>query len=639
MTSSPRDWLPKIAKTPPVGSIWERVEPLLPRVERPARYINREWGSVTGRDASYRATLIYPDVYEVGMANQAIAILYSQLNSIEDCSAERAYLPWIDMIDLMREEGVPLFSLESCSPLGEFDLLGITLQNELTYTNVLDVLDLAGIPINAASRREGDPLVLGGGPCAFNPEPMAEFFDAFLIGEAEEAIRDFVEVHRNCLRRGASRAETLRKLADIPGVYVPAHYELDEKGRLLKLNDTGQHSPSHTVVKRIVADMMTAIQPEPVVPYMEVVHDRLPIEIMRGCARGCRFCQAGMIYRPVRERDEDEIVRRATSGVRCSGYSEVSLTSLSTTDHSQIERILRRLESHFQTTGVSVSLPSLRADEHGVKMSLLASTSGRNAGLTLAPEAGSQRLRDVINKNVTEESLLSAVQRAFKNGRRKIKLYFMIGLPTETDADIVGIADIVEKVMAAAKAVTRPDQRGAIRIAVSVSTFVPKAHTPFQWFGQVAREEILRRQNLLRSRIPRKTVDLSWHDVELSVLEAALARGGRESSAVIERAWRLCARFDAWREQFSAEIWKQAYKESGLDVDVIAQRTFDISEVLPWSHISCGVSAEYLWSEWERSKQEVLTLDCTVERCTGCKACTTLPGGIGTVLAGRRDAS
>lgn len=622
-----------------MGSIWGRVEPLLSRVERPARYIDREWGSVTGRGASYRAALIYPDVYEVGMANQAISILYSRLNSIEDCLAERAYLPWVDMLDLMREEGVPLFSLESCSPLGEFDLLGVTLQHELTYTNVLEVLDLAGIPVDAASRREGDPLVLGGGPCAFNPEPMARFFDAFLIGEAEEAIEDFVEVHHNCLRSGASRAETLRKLADIPGVYVPAHYELDAQGRLLKLDDAGIYSPSHTVTKRVVPDMMTAIQPKPVVPYMEVVHDRFLIEIMRGCARGCRFCQAGMIYRPVRERDEDEIVRRAISGVRCSGYSEVSLTSLSTTDHSQIERILRRLGRHFQPAGVSVSLPSLRVDEHGVKMSLLASTSGRNAGLTLAPEAGTQRLRDVINKNVTEESLLGAVQRAFRNGRRKIKLYFMIGLPTETDADITGIADLVEKVMAAAKAATRPDQRGAIRVAVSVSTFVPKAHTPFQWFGQLSREEVLRRQNLLRSRIPRKAVDLSWHDVELSVLEAALARGGRESSAVIERAWRAGARFDAWSEQFSAELWKQAYKDSGMDVDEIAQRTFDIAEVLPWSHISCGVSAEYLWSEWERSKQEVLTPDCTFERCTGCKACTTLPGCTGTILAGRRSAS
>jgi len=621
-----------------VGSIWEKLEPLLSRVERPARYIDREWGSVTGRDASYRAVFIYPDVYEVGMANQAIAILYSRLNSIDGCLAERAYLPWIDMIDAMREEDVPLFSLESCSPVAEFDLVGVTLQHELTYSNVLEALSLAGIAIHAASRCETDPLVVGGGPCAYNPEPIAEFFDAFLIGEAEDAIGEFVEVHRNCLRSGVSRTATLRKLASVPGVYVPSHYRCDTEGQSRRPGNAAGASPDNVILKRIIPDIRATAPPEPVVPYMEVVHDRYPVEIMRGCARGCRFCQAGMIYRPVRERNEDEIVRMAVNGVSCTGYDEVSLTSLSTTDHSQIERVLRRLGRHFQGTGVSVSLPSLRADEHGVKMSLLASRSGRNTGLTLAPEAGTQRLRDVINKNVTEGALLSAVNRAFKNGKRKLKLYFMIGLPTETDEDILGIADLVAKVMATARESVRADQRGAVRVAVSVSTLVPKAHTPFQWLGQAPREEILRRQNLLRDKIPRKGVDLSWHDVELSVLEAALARGGRETSAVIEYAWRAGARFDAWSEQFLAQAWKHAYKQAGLDVDLVAQRTFDFAERLPWEHISCGVSKEYLWREWGRSINATLTPDCTFESCSGCQACTALQGSVGTVLAGRRNA-
>jgi radical SAM family uncharacterized protein len=598
-------------------SAWERIEPLLARVERPARYIDSEWGAVRAGDASYRVALAYPDTYELGMSNQALQILYQVLNGAEGVSAERVYVPWVDMGDALREEGVDLFALESASPIREFDLLGITLPYELTYTNVLELIDLAGIPLRAAGRTEGDPLVVGGGPCAFNPEPIAPFFDVILLGEGEDAVLEIVEAHRTAKEAGSPREDTLERLAAIPGVYVPSVQPGD-----------GNAVP---VLKRVV-DMESAAVPEcPVVPYMDVVHDRAMIEVLRGCTRGCRFCQAGMIYRPVRERDADAIVRSALAGLACTGYEEVSLTSLSSTDHSQLEEVMRRLARRLSGSGISISLPSLRVDAFSIEMAR-AAAAGRPSGLTLAPEAGTQRMRDVINKNVTEEELLSVTRQAFSSGWRRMKLYFMIGLPTETDDDIAAIGDLIGRVLAMARESVAPEHRGSVRIAVSVSTFVPKAHTPFQWGGLESLAEIERRQGILREAMPRKGIDLSWHDAEVSYIEAILARGDRSLASVVERVWREGGRFDAWTERFDLERWRRALAEEGLDPDELAARSYDEDDPLPWDHLSSGVSSAYLWRERERALAGTTTPDCSFDACTGCDVCDDL--GVEITLGG-----
>jgi radical SAM family uncharacterized protein len=609
------------------SELWPRVEALLSRVERPVRYIDTEWGAHQTPDAEHRSVLLYPDTYEVGQANQGLAILYERLNSTEGLGAERAYLPWLDMAAEMRTAGVPLFSLESCSPVAEFDLFGITLPYELTYTNVLEALDLAGIPLYASDRGETHPLVVGGGPCAYNPEPVARFFDAILIGEGEDAVAEIAGTHLDAKRAGLTRREVLERLAGIQGVYVPGLYRHSADG---VLEPVGNAPP--VVTKRVLDDLGGHRPPVcPVVPYMDVVHDRFTVEVLRGCTRGCRFCQAGMVYRPVRERTADDIVRDAMEGLRCTGYDEVSLTSLSSTDHSQLEEVLRRLSSRLDGTGVTISLPSLRVDAFSVSMARLAS-GGRKSGLTFAPEAGTQRLRDVINKNVTEEDLIETVSRAFSAGWHRVKLYFMIGLPTETDEDIAGIGGLVHRVQRAARQAVPAADRGSVRIGVSVSTFVPKAHTPFQWEGQVPFDEILRRQEVLRSAMPRKGVDLSWHDAEVSFLEGVIARGGREVAGAIERAWRGGARFDAWSEQFDLSIWCKAFAAADLDAQAIASHSYERDEQLPWGHISSGVSDRYLWLERDRAIAGTTTADCSFDGCTGCDACGTL--GVDIMLGG-----
>jgi len=614
------------------ADLWPRIEPLLSRVERPSRYVDREWGAHHDPDAEYRAVLVYPDTYEIGQANQAIAILYALLNDLDGVAAERAYLPWVDMSALMREGSIPLFSLESCAAVRDFDLVGITLPYELSYSNVLETLDLASIPLRAKERGESDPLVLGGGPCAFNPEPVAEFFDAILIGEGEEALAEIVAVHRRAKARSATRAETIRLLARIDGVYVPALYAPRAAGGTFEGLDAPDDAPA-IVAKRVVAHM-DAIEPPTcgVVPFMDVVHDRFGIEVLRGCSRGCRFCQAGMVYRPVRERSADTIVRNALAGLRCTGYDEISLTSLSTTDHSQLEDVLRRLTRRLAGTGVTVSLPSLRVDAFGVEMARLVSAGGKKSGLTLAPEAGTQRMRDVVNKNVTEEDLLGSVRRAFEMGWRRVKLYFMIGLPTETDEDVLGIAHLVTRVLAVAREVTPPGARGSVRVAVSVSTFTPKAHTPFQWEAQIPLEEVRRRQALLREAVPRKGVELHWHDSDVSFLEGVMARGGRELSSAIEAAWRAGARFDAWSEHFRLQTWLDAFAETSVDPAAIANRERPLDETLPWDHLSAGVSKAYLAEERRRALEAVVTPDCSFSGCTGCDVCSDL--GVDIDVAG-----
>lgn len=615
------------------GDLWPRVEPLLSRVERPARYIDSEWGARRDIGASYRAALLYPDTYELGMANQAIAILYERLNAIPDVAAERCYVPWEDMAAEMRAAAIPLFTLETVTPVRDCDLVGITLPYELTYTNVLEALDLAGIPLRAQGRAEDDPIVVGGGPCAYNPEPVAPFFDAILIGEGEEAVADIVLAHRDAKREGVPRAEVLRRLAAVPGVYVPSLYEpqIAEDGAFLGMR--ALEGAPETVVKRAVESLdAQPVVSCPVVPFMDVVHDRATVEVLRGCTRGCRFCQAGMIYRPVRERSADSVVRDVVAGLSCTGYEEVSLTSLSTADHSQIEEILQRLTRRLEGTGVAVSLPSLRVDSFSVRLARLVSSSGRKVGLTFAPEAGTQRLRDVINKNVREEDLIETVRTAFEAGWRRVKLYFMIGLPTETDDDIRGIGRLVNEVVRVAREVTPPAERGGLKIGVSVSTFVPKSHTPFQWDGQIALEEVQRRQSVLRDSTPRRLVDLSWHDPEVSFLEGVMARGGRGIADVVEAAWRNGCVFDAWTERFDLRRWLDAFEQVGVDPTTVANRERAEDETLPWDHLSCGVSRTYLRRERARAIAGTPTPDCSFEGCTGCRVCDDL--GLAVTLGG-----
>ncbi|GAB4275033.1 MAG: TIGR03960 family B12-binding radical SAM protein [Coriobacteriia bacterium] len=614
--------------------LWESVERLLERVERPARYIDREWNVRDAtRTAAYRVCLIYPDTYELGMANQAIGILYDALNRRDDVVAERCFVPWKDMAAAMREEGVPLFTLESASAVADCDMLGITLPHEMCYTNVLEILDLAGIPLRASERSEEHPLVVGGGPCAFNPEPVAPFFDAIAVGEGEEAVHDIVDAHLRALGDGLGRRRSLERLAELPGVYVPSMYTpvTDEEGALVRMEP---QEPAPAVVrKRLVNDLDEFDPPlRPPVPYMDVVHDRATVEILRGCTRGCRFCQAGMVYRPVRERSADKVVSRVMDILRCTGYEEVSLTSLSSADHSTIEEVARRLRRRLEGRAVSISLPSSRADTVTVDLARLIS-SGRKGTLTFAVEAGTQRLRDVINKNVSERDLMVTLERVFEAGWRKIKLYFMIGLPTETEEDVRAIGALLSRVMETARTVVPKKERGGLRVNVSVSTFVPKAHTPFQWEPMLTLAEIEERQRVLQEGLPRG-VQVSWHNAEVSFIEGTMARGGRELAPVVERAWREGATFAAWTDEFSLDVWMRAFESNGIDPVAECCRARDLTEVLPWDHISAGVSKDFLVSERERAFEGVLTEDCAVGRCSECGVCPGL--GARVVLDGVR---
>ena len=584
-------------------------------------------------DADYRAALIYPDTYEIGQANQAIAILYSVLNGLTGVAAERAYLPWIDMSALMREEGVPLFSLESCAPVCDFDLVGITLPYELSFSNVLETLDLAGIPLRTADRREGDPLVIGGGPSAFNPEPVSAFFDAILIGEGEEAVAEIVATHRAAKADGAARAEILKRLAQVKGVYVPSLYTERLADGVFVGVDPAEGAPA-VVTKRVVADFDALAPPAcGIVPFMDVVHDRLGIEVLRGCTRGCRFCQAGMVYRPVRERSADSIVRGSLAGLACTGYDEVSLTSLSTTDHSQLEEVLRRLSRRLAGSGVSVSLPSLRVDAFGVEMARLVSAGGKKSGLTFAPEAGTQRMRDVVNKNVTEDDLLGSVQRAFEAGWRRVKLYFMIGLPTETDADVVGIGELVSRVLAVAKAATPANARGSVRVAVSVSTFVPKAHTPFQWEAQIGAR---------RSPPPpgpaARIGSSQGSRAALARLRRLLPRGcdgARRPRAGRRDRDRLASRRAVRRVVGvlpAADMAGRPCRERRRSRGPGQPRR--VRSTNRYRGITCrpASSRAYLVAERELALAAAVTPDCSFDGCTGCDVCADL--GVDIRLAG-----
>lgn len=610
-----------------VRDLWPQFESLLSQAERPSRYLNHEWGCERNVYADYHFCMVYPDTYELGQPNQALRILCNAVNAYEEMDAQRGFLPPPEFGDVMRAHELPLCSLESCSPLVEFDAVGITLSHELAATNVLEVLDLAGIPLHADNRRESDPLIFAGGPCALNPEPYAPFFDLFSIGEGEESIPELLLQHKKLKEQGFSRESILRELAQVPGTYVPSLYEvLDEEsaqvyGAYVKPRAEGVPK---TIEKRVFDGFATSPAYEPcIVPFAEVIHDRLNVEVLRGCTRGCRFCQAGMMYRPVRERSADSIVSGVEEGLLATGYDEVSLTSLSTTDHSQIGEILDRLNVACRNKGIQISIPSQRLDSFGVDMATKVAGQKRG-GLTFAPEAGSQRLRDAINKNVTEDDLLKAIEAAFSNGWRRCKLYFMIGLPTETDDDVRAIAHLAEAAYLKALEVIDKSQKGNVKISISCALFVPKPQTPFQWDGQISPEEALRRVGLIRETLRRRAIDLNWHDPQASFIEAAMSRGGRVCAQWVEAAWKKGARFDAWTEHFKQDAWEQAAEEIGFDARSLAQSNFTWGSVVPWSHIDMGIHEDFLVAERNRADSEETTPDCSFDECSNCGVCQNL---------------
>ncbi|HHV72444.1 MAG TPA: TIGR03960 family B12-binding radical SAM protein [Clostridia bacterium] len=601
-------------------------EKLLPYVSKPARYLGNEWNVLTQDwdSSKLRIALAFPDVYEVGMSHLGLKILRESLLSNKNYLVERVFAPWVDLEERMRAYKVPLFSLESWRPLKSFDLIGFTLQYELSFSNVVNMLDLAGIPIRSEERADDDPIIMGGGPCAFNPEPVADFFDLIVIGEGEEVILEIAEAVAFWKEKGKrNRKELLLQLSKYSGVYVPSLYNVEygNDGIILNIKPKSKEVPK-IIKKRIVTDLDSSFFPtRPIVPHMEIVHDRIMLELFRGCTRGCRFCQAGMIYRPVREKKLETLLNQAEELVKSTGYNEIGLTSLSSSDYSKIKELAEQLLDRYGKKGVGVSLPSLRIDNFSLELAKEIQKV-RKAGLTFAPEAGTQRLRDVINKGVTEEDVLSTAESAFRAGWSSIKLYFMIGLPTETDEDVIGIADLAQKVYEVGRKVNKENKgsKKQIKITVSVSSFVPKSHTPFQWVPQNTREELKRKQELLKNALPkdRRKIDFNWHDVEVSFLEGVFARGDRRLSRVIERAQQLGCKFDGWTEEFKFQTWMQAFSDCKIDPEPYAYRKREFQELLPWEHIDAGVTKDFLMSEYRKAMRAETTWDCRQGRCTGC---------------------
>ena len=604
-----------------MSSLWPRIEPLLARVEKPARYIGMERGaqSPDHRPGDVSWLLVYPDTYEVGLPNQGLQILYEILNERDDAVAERSYAPWIDLEHELRRNGIPLFSVDTHRAAADFDVVAFNLSAELVYTNVLNCLDLAGMPVRSDARRPGDPLVVAGGHCAFNPEPMADFVDAFVIGDGEEAVGEITEVIGAWKRSGrTARDGVLRELATISGVYVPALYDVDYDGPAIRAVRPRFGEVPERVDKRTVADLGEWPYPkQQLVPLVEVVHDRLNVEIFRGCTRGCRFCQAGMITRPVRERPAEQVRTMVQDGLRRTGYDDVALTSLSSADFSGIDGLVADLVDEQEGTGcVSLSLPSLRVDAFTVGIAGQIQKI-RRTGLTFAPEGGTWRIRQVLNKLITEEDLYAAVEGAYSQGWRRVKLYFLTGVPTEMDEDTLGIAELARNVVQVGRRYTKQASCTA-----SIGGFVPKPHTPFQWFGQNGVEELRRKVGLVHGAVRKSGVQLRWHDPAATFAEGIASRGDRRIGRVIERVWRTGGTFQEWSERFDLDRWLDAMAAEGLDADWYVTRHRTEDEVLPWDHISAGLHRDFLWQDWQAALHEHGLPDCRWTPCYDCGVCT-----------------
>lgn len=596
-------------------------------IEKPARYIGNEINMVVKdpKKMDVRFCMCFPDVYEIGMSHLGIQILYDMFNQREDTYCERVYSPWPDLDQIMRERKIPLFALESQQPIKEFDFLGITLQYEMCYTNILQILDLAQIPIVASERGEEDPIVIGGGPCSYNPEPIADFFDIFYIGEGETVYFQMLDLYKEVKNNGGTREQFLeRAAAEIEGFYIPKFYQVDynEDGTLASFEPINEYAPK-TVLKQVQMDMTNTFYPKkPLVPYIKATQDRVVLEIQRGCIRGCRFCQAGMLYRPIRPRDIAFLKQTAREMLESTGHEEISLSSLSSSDYNDLQELVYFLIEEFRDKGVNISLPSLRIDAFALDV-MSKVQDVRKSSLTFAPEAGSQRLRNVINKGLTEEVILKGAMDAFQSGWNRVKLYFMLGLPTETEEDIEGIAILSDKIAREYYTIPKDQRNGKVSIVSSTSFFVPKPFTPFQWTRMCTSEEFLEKQRFLngkmKEQLNQKSIKYNWHEAELTQLEGVLARGDRKLSRVIYDAYKAGCMFDSWSEYFKYDVWMEMFQKNKIDPLFYTAREREEDELFPWDFIDIGVSKQFLWREYQQAKREVVTPNCR-QKCAGCGA-------------------